>query len=319
MSTLRPAKRALAILWSDIHISSECPPARKAEPDWYVAQGRYLDEVYQLQQDNQCPSIIAGDITNIWNETPECIAFVFRRLVKSYAIPGNHCLPYHRYEARGRAVYGALCAGGKIRDLPMRTALPVESNGIKLQLYGTPYGFEPHPVALPEEGEGLKIAVVHKFIWTKATGYSGAPEDGRLGKIKEKLKGYNVAVVGDNHRGFLHDPKDGNCIILNSGCTIPRRSDERDLRPSVGLLKQDGTVERYYLDTSKDKWADPEDVAKDVAKALDLGRFTKAMNELTNNPLDFREAVLRHIRSNKDDMPEEVRCNLLAFMEPKKK
>ena len=44
--------KVLAILCSDIHLSHNAPVARSAEPDWYIAMKRPLDEIADLAKAN---------------------------------------------------------------------------------------------------------------------------------------------------------------------------------------------------------------------------------------------------------------------------
>jgi hypothetical protein len=73
--------------------------------------------------------------------------------------------------------------------------------------------------------------------------------------------------------------------------------DERKSKPSVGLLYEDGTVAREYLDTSKDLWIDIEDAIN--PEVVGMRDFIDGLKNLESDSFDFREEVERYISDNK--------------------
>src|SRR4051812_12555947 len=66
-------------LWcSDIHLSHKPPIARSAEPCWYSAMQRQLDELRSVALELDVPIFVAGDIFDRWNPPPELINFAIR-------------------------------------------------------------------------------------------------------------------------------------------------------------------------------------------------------------------------------------------------
>jgi len=122
--------------------------------------------------------------------------------------------------------------------------------------------------------------------------------------------GFDVAVFGDNHRAFSGMSTDGCTVVINPGCLIPRKSDERRLGPSVYLLHDDSTVERVKLDTSEDKWVNEdvfdclhnEDVEGISRLVEEMGsRLIEELGSLASDSLDFEAAVRRYCDQEKVD------------------
>ena len=287
--------KPIAVLLADIHLSHNPPVARTAESDWYAAQDRILKQVCDLQKQMGVPVICAGDIFDKWNVTPELINWAIDHLPKMLAVPGQHDLPLHRFEDVAKSAYCTLEKAGVIvtPDVlahPVALVNPVANADV----YGFPWGVEIKKPPVPKDGR-FAVAVVHSYCWTTDCGYPGAPMENNLTGWARKLKGYSVAVFGDNHQGFFAKP--GGCTVYNCGCLIPRKSDERHLGSSVGLLFSDAHVERRDLDTTEDKWLDVADEAL-ATESVGLEEFLEELGQLNFADLDFKEAVTRYVRDN---------------------
>lgn len=289
--------KVIAIFCADLHLSHTPPVARSAEPDWYAAMARPLKELRELAERYGCPVICAGDVFDRWNSPPELINFAMGELPEMYAIPGQHDLPHHNYDDIKRSAYWTLVIAGVVKEIDpiFRTAIP--GGAI---LYGFPWGKEVEGLdeQLLKECpiDVLRVAVIHAYCWLGKSGYPNSPKGSHLSRYGARLKGYDVAVFGDNHQGFVADYE---CMVFNCGCLIPRRQDEREYKPAVGLLLDDGSVQRHELDTSQDKWLDVEDDPVGTGSVEGLDEFLDTLNELDVHCLDFREAVVRYLDENK--------------------
>lgn len=275
----------VAIALSDIHLSAIAPSARN-DADWYSAMARPWVEIKALANKHSCPILCAGDVFDKWNPPPELINFAIRTLPKMYAIPGQHDLPYHRYSDIQRSAYWTLVECGTLIDLKPGKMEPVSD---WFAVMGFPWTHEPKPWVMGEPIQGFNIALVHKYVWTKKTGYPGAPLDGHLFKFRASLKGYRVACVGDNHQGSL--TLDGKTTVLNCGGLLRRKTDEKDYKPSVGLIWNNGHVSRHYLDTSEDVLLEKVDLVNALEVDGGFNQYLDTMRALGNSTLDFIEAV----------------------------
>ena len=148
-----------------------------------------------------------------------------------------------------------------------------------------------------ETFDGIRLAIVHAYCWIDGHAYPGVPMGNRLAGWEDKLTGYSAAAFGDNHDGFL--AKCGEIDVLNCGCLIRRKRDELKYLPTVGLLHDDGHIERVFLDCSEDKWLDPEEqVGGRGDLDAGLGEFLEELRNGETEFTDFRTAVLRYIKDN---------------------
>lgn len=280
----------IAVLCSDIHLCHMAPVARSVEPDWYAAMKRSLDQLEEISQEVQAPIICGGDIFDRYNPPPELINFAMQHLPEMYAVPGQHDLPYHNYMDRERSAYFTLVLKGVVGPLD-EDHVPWDSNP-RFNLFGYPWGREWKPT---KRASKPNILVAHRYVWQRGSGYPGAPKELLAGNLPS-LEGYDVAVFGDNHQPFF--TKHRGCLVVNPGCLIPRKADERSIRPGVYLLRDDLTVARRELDTSEDKWLEPEDAG--TAAELDgLQDFIDELRALDADSLDFEAAIRRYCEENK--------------------
>lgn len=280
------------IVCSDIHLSDKAPAWRSAEPDWFAAMARPLQELRYLQQLHHCPVVIAGDLFDRFDPSPALINFALAQLPFCYAVPGQHDLPHHNYQDVKRTAYWTLVEAGRVVDL--KPGRPRAVPGARL--FAFPWG---HPLAANGETpplEGLRVAVAHHYVWAEGHGFPGAPPGQRVGALRASLAGYDVAVFGDNHKGFC-SRKPGRATIINCGGFMRRKSDEENYRPRVWLVRGDGSVEPHALDTAADRHVGevaalrPEPVLPQGQGRQAVSVFLGELAGASSEPLDFEEAV----------------------------
>jgi Calcineurin-like phosphoesterase len=277
-----------AIFCADLHLCHTAPLARAGEKDWYLAMQRVLDELRDLRNKyDYCPIVVAGDIFDRWNAQPELINFALEALPDCYAIPGNHDLPHHQFADIGKSAFYTLVKAEKI--IPINPGETAGANA--LRFHGFPCGHEVRPFTMPVNSMVREIAVIHQYIWAEGTGHTDADQEAHTSKWAKRLKGYDVAVFGDNHQGFSKG------TVWNCGSMMRRRADQKDYRPSVGLLKKDGTVIRHHLDCSKDIFTED---AVELAEQLYEGTaaFLAELGASAGHAIDFLEALTRFLDKN---------------------
>ena len=309
----KKTNKVIAILCADIHLSLKPPIWRSAEPDWFEAMKRPLDEIKFLQRKFDCPVICAGDVFDKWNSSAELINFAIDNLPQNfYSIPGQHDLPLHNYQDIEKSAYWTLVEASKIINLEGGNPLEIKKYHIKL--YGFPYGVKIKPLERKTEGY-IHIAVIHEYRCSnKNTAYPNAPEESYLRMNEKNLIGYDVIVYGDNHKGFI-TKVNSNSTIFNCGTLMRRHSDEIDYKPQTGLLYEDGRVETYYLDTLKDKYLETSD-NRVVESNFDMKELFKALEKLDDTALDFVVAMKRYLKDKKID--KKVTDIILECMENEK-
>lgn len=292
--------KRIAVLLSDMHLSQTAPVARSAEPNWFDTIRRQWKPISETARKHDIPIVIAGDIFDRWNVSPEVINLAIELFtdLEIFAIPGQHDLPNHNYDQMHRSAYGVLTKSHVIENLPPKQYIEIIFNDSRmgkdnnLILYGYPWGYEPRPIK-PRPSNSIHLAVVHKYLWIDGVGYPGAPEETRLTKNTVKmLQGYHAAVIGDNHQHF-HDKH-----IFNCGGFIPRKSDERHYTPCYGVLWSDSRITKHLLPTETDKWISTFN-HKEIAKQNNLTDFVGMLESLGGEQLEFTSTVKLYLDKNR--------------------
>ena len=313
---LMPKANVIAVLISDLHLSLRQPSCR-ADKDWMAVQANYLEQVREEAGPyDRIPVLCAGDIFDRWNPPPELINFALKHLPpKMLCVPGQHDLPNHNISDMHRSGYGVLKRAGKITDLSQCTSggnhqCYVHKDGdFVARGFGWDQDIESPVYESLKMPQTLHIALIHKYCWMEGKSYPDAPADANVNAFRKQLKGYDVAVFGDNHKRFMTEV--GKCTVVNCGGFIRRKSDEIGRKPSMGLLHSDGTVTWKRLDTSQDLFHEGEDKRDEVA--VDMKDFIDELFKLGEQGLDFVEAVKNHLRD--DDIKPEVKQIILKSLE----
>lgn len=287
----------IAILTSDLHLSLSRPICRD-DDDWMETQAFYLGQIKQQADKYNAPVICAGDIFDKWNSSAELINFALEHLPdEMICVAGQHDLPLHSWEDRKRSAYWTLVQAEKIHDIT--EGLCIIPKGQKFVAHGFGWNVDLEPLGEHRDiaNHLPHLAVIHRYCWTDGKSYPDAPREGKVSAWKKSLKGYDAAVVGDNHIGFL--TKCGECNLLNCGTFIRRKSDEVKRTPRLGFLFPDGSIKTKKLDTSIDKFSLKAEEKKE--NAIDMKEFLDGLESLGEGALDFKQAVLNHLRDDNVD------------------
>lgn len=294
----------IAILCDDLHFSHDVPLARaETRTEWYACMAGYCKQLTSIAGPDprirffhsprpRVPIICAGDVLHKWDSPPELVNFLIKHMPMIYSVAGNHDLPFHSLENIRRSAYWTLVEADKIRHLDFYKEVRYEN---EMQICGFSCGQEIRP---PLGNIGIWIAVIHDYIWwTPKDAYKGAPREKQLRFQLERLKGYDVALFGDNHSAICYnadkeEPK-GNSTVFNAGTFMRRRSDERSHEPHVGILYSDGSIKRKYLDTSKDKWREEVYIIEENLAELQPNEVAETLRSLSDVGSNFSEAIRR--------------------------
>jgi len=300
MSDVREG-HVVAILCADIHLSEKAPLARKGEHDWFAAMARPLEEIKEIQRKHQCAVVCAGDVFDKPCPSSNLLNFAIHNLPCMWAIPGQHDLPYHDLQRIEESGFYTLVIADKIYPIEKRHQY---SSGLSLS--GFPWG-----VPLEKcDSDGFSIAVVHAYCWEKGFSFPGADKKFHAKSHAKNLKGYDVAVFGDNHTPF--ERKYGDTTVFNCGSIMRRTIDQKNHRPSVGLLYDDGTIERHYLDISKDVFEErAENLVEDLKDNAKIKDFLVELQGLQTEGLDFVQAVKNYAEAEER---KELRDLLLEIV-----
>lgn len=289
----------IAILCSDLHFSHNAPVARSAEPDWYVVQKRYIDELASVQKKcGMVPIVVAGDIFDRWQShasPAELVNFLIDALPpKIYAVPGQHDLPTHNYQERHRSPYGTLIRSKAVAEILPDEPIICDSGVV---LHGFPWGFDLHPLKDKQTygSSYTHLAVVHSYIWKMGCSYPDAPREQRADCYRPGLIGYDAAVFGDNHIGFMLGES-----LLNCGTFLRRKSDERSYRPCIGIIFRGGRILQHFLDVSGDLWLDNTTSAvAGVQIKTNMDAVLQSLQSIDDDSLNFRTSLNRYMEVEK--------------------
>lgn len=268
--------------------------------------------------------MIAGDVFDTWKVSPETVNRAIQEFSEFdcgvFAIPGQHDLLHHNYRDIKLTSYWTLVEAKAITDLaPGVHILKQEDKRWTLEVHSFPWGTE---LKRCKEKRLTKrhsrIALVHAYIWVETAGYHGAPvARDALRYAAENLRGYDVGVFGDNHKGFGYKDAKRGFVVLNCGGFAPRKSDEREYKPWFGVIT-DGLQVHTFHNIMKVKWDDDliQDLADhndDKGKPVDLESLVEILDNLGEQSLDFKTAIDRYLLEEK--VPSSVRQIILTAME----
>jgi len=292
----------IAVLCSDLHLCHTAPASRSVEPDWYAAMQRPVEQIRAIATELDVPVICGGDVFDKWHCPNELVNWALHYLPNMYSVPGQHDLPHHNMKEIRRSAYWTLVEAGKIMNL----------NGVARKIGDSIFtlgcGWETEiPKDHDRMADRVNLITLHRYVWKAGYGFPGAPVEARAGILGKSLEGYDVALFGDNHKGFSVRTKTG-CLIWNNGAMMNRHSDEQQSQPRVGLLQEDGTVEERLLDVSDDLWVDMgEDVPVD--DNVEMTELLDKLKKLGPDSLNFRKTVREYLQGN--DEPPAVQKMLL--------
>lgn len=286
MPTMRKtdnSKQVIAIACADIHLSSMPPAARAGEPDWFKAMRRPLDELKRLQSKcENVPILCAGDVFHHWKSSPELINFAIDNLPEMYSIPGQHDMPYHSTEEMEKSAYETL-----VKTQTLLSVTEIGRGIAEAIVFGFEWGAKVTPPLPIVKDYHLHICLHHAYRWIDGSGFTGAEDQTKIEDRPKEYKGYEVIVIGDNHKSwdveFDHQMK-----VFNVGSFMRRNADQTAHRPRVGIVFDDGKVGTYYFDTSKDVFDgttnltpdDEEKLAQLRAGSLDIGAFAELQRQI---------------------------------------
>lgn len=296
MSDLSSDNPVIALAVADLHITSEPPISRSGEPSWEAVIQRQFRDLRSLQkQHDNVPILCAGDVFQKWNSDAETINLALTYLPQMIAIPGQHDLPYHALNELKKTAFGVLEKAGKI--VYVEGSLEVQGPGGSFSVHGFPWGVSVAPLPAEKKKKGhLHIALIHAYCWNGNAKHLGASEQSEVKNFD--LKGYDVAVFGDNHKSF--DSTQQRCIVFNCGGFFRRNSDEVVHRPRVGLIHRDGSVESHFLDITQDVFLSK--TGKDYPKAeefLSVAEFVEELTTMKKGSINFIESLEVYQKTHK--------------------
>jgi DNA repair exonuclease SbcCD nuclease subunit len=290
-------KHADAILSADWHLREDQPEAWTE--DYREALGDTLDFVNELQQEHECPILVAGDLFDRHGGSlrkwvsPGFQRWVMEHLPQNiWCVPGQHDLPQHNINAYDKSCLAVLEEAGRIRVM-LDDSLSMAFN---LHMRGFPYGAE---LTGPEKSERESvplIALVHAMTFRRRKPYPGceAPNGNAL---MDQMKGFDLIVTGDNHQPFTVE-KDGR-LLVNSGSLMRMTAAQIDHEPRVYLWDAEtNTVEPVFI-PQREGALSRDHIEKMNERDDRIDAFVEALEDDVEIGLCFEDNLKSFLNSNK--------------------
>lgn len=296
-----PKRDPIAVALSDTHIRYQTPRARSLEPSWEAVMARHWNEIRNVAGELEVPVIHAGDLFHKWNTPPETINFALTIIPPMYAVPGQHDMPHHRSSDLSDSAYWTCVMAERVMHLDGPET--IEIHGHEIVLYPFGWGSSLLPLARKKTDRRIHIAVVHESIYLTQE-HAGVSESQLVTGWGSRLSGYDFAVFGDNHGGFL--AKVGGCQVINCGGMIPTNTDQRNKPTGYAVLYSDGTTERRWFDSSEDLWTpDYKSALRDEKESSAVRSIVQALSEFSDMDLNFERTCEATLQAAGSTISEE--------------
>ena len=274
------------ILTSDWHLREDQPTCRT--DDYQKAQAKKVKFMRVLQEEFECPIIVAGDLLDTWHVSPYFEGWLIRNLPKRInVIQGQHDLKQHNLALHRKTSLNVLESAGVVKVLkPGRSY----ATGQSTTLYAYPYGTALS--GLPRNTRtDRRIAVCHTLAYYKKKPFPGAPSEGNAFNIMKKLKGFDLIVTGDNHQPFSLEHK--GQLMVNCGSLMRMDANQGNYKPRVYLWNaktnkkktvylpiKENVVSREHIEEKEERDERVEAFVKRLRKDCEIGfSFRKNLKE----------------------------------------
>ena len=226
-------KKADLILCSDFHLRETVPQCRT--DDFWETQWEKVVFIRTLQQEHNCPVLMAGDLFHHWKPSPNLLSYAYDILPRDFhCVYGQHDLPQHNWQNREKSGMHNLATVGAVTLLD-----------------GAHWGDDPELLTYPSfEIEDRKILVWHRMIWQGKRLWPGQTDPSSVAVLK-KYPEYDLVLTGDNHKAFTEEYK--GRLLVNPGSLTRQTAGQIDFKPRVYLYSaDDNTARPVYLPIPND-------------------------------------------------------------------
>jgi predicted phosphodiesterase/5-methylcytosine-specific restriction endonuclease McrA len=268
------------ILMADIHLREDIPICRM--DNIIDVEIKKLQFVKDLQKEQQCPVVVAGDLFHHWKPSPYLLTIAMKHLPENlWVIAGNHDLPQHSMNLLDKSGLYTLVHAGKVRFLR-----------------GTHWGQipeEPSLIFKTNNGEVRKILVWHTMTYTDKEPYPNCPDPPAI-KLLKKYPEYDLIVTGDNHETFVEEYQ--GRLLVNPGSLMRMTAAQINHRPCVFLwYANTNTVEPVYLPIENDV-VSREHIAKTEQRNERIDAFISRLDGDWKVATSFEENLKRFEKAN---------------------
>ena len=289
--------RADLIISADWHIREDQPVCRV--DNFIKAQTKKWAFIKWLQEEHECPIIVAGDIFNHWKPSPKLLSWAFENIPDYViAIPGNHDLPAHNLANIDKSGIHTLASGGKIDLLTKGHGIRKKittPNGFEIEIFGFPFGT---PLRNIKTSNSYQIAVIHSFVYQGKESFPGAALVGdTASSLCKSLNGFDLIITGDNHQTITAQVKD--TILVNAGSITRTTASQTKHKPCVFLwYAETHTIEQVFLPIEEDVIS-REHIEAEEQKKERTSVFIQRLSEDIEISNSFKHNMKMYLSKNK--------------------
>lgn len=290
------SKKPDAILTADWHIRETTPLCRT--DDFLKTQLNKIKQIREIQEKyNNIPILLAGDIFHQWKVFPKLLSTSISWMPDNiFSVPGNHDLPAHSFERLEESAYYTLFCADKIHSCINEGGIcaPITLfKKLNFVAYGFPFGSKLSPNK-HRNNRNRSVAIVHELTYKSKKPFPGKILESK--QIIKKLKGYDLIVIGDNHKPFTRKYK--GQLLVNPGSITRQRTSETH-KPKVYLWYADtNEVEPVYLEIKKNVIS-KEHIEEEKERDERIEKFIDMLDEDLDMGLDFKNNMRIFFSENK--------------------
>jgi hypothetical protein len=157
----------------------------------------------------------------------------------------------------------------------------------------------------------VTLAVCHRYCWIEGNVHPGARPEDHADALRKELAGFDAAVFGDNHSGFLASRRAGDTAVLNCGTLMRRTTAEVKYSPAYGVLYTNGCFARVQSTApAKDRFREGSPLETVAGLSPDLVALIEdlpdQMSDQAAGLRDFRHELMRRLKGLSPDTRREV-------------
>lgn len=287
------------IITADWHLfEKERNPPCRLDSIW-DAQWDKVKQIIAIQEEYECPIVVAGDVFNHWKTSPHLLNKCIKTLPFGaiHSIIGNHDMPQHNLKFMQKSGLDVLFHTETIQ---------------KIQLQGD-WGFNNKdviPQAIGRTKTGTKFAIVHMMTWKGKRPWSGCT-DPEANEVFDMFPDADLIITGHNHKTFT--ARKGKRVLINPGSLTRHKADQVNHKPCVFLWNAEtNTYKIHYLKIKKNVISrDHIEIKKNKDKRINA--FIEKLKDGWDLSLSFEDNLERAFKEN--DTPNKIKELILKWME----
>lgn len=275
------------LITSDWHIRNTTPKARL--DNYQAALWNKVEQIMALAKEHDAHILFGGDLFDVPKSAIESTVKLVSTLGNQFlcGIPGQHDLPNHLIKNIDKCSFGLMLECGYVRGL--EGSVEFEDTSVHFFPWGSSLGPRKEP------GLAYNIAVCHTLTYKGKSDIGGI----KAKTLLRKMKGFDLIVVGDNHKTFVveHEGR----YLVSPGSLMRQDADQFDHEPSVFLWKAgpNSVPERIRLKvTASTRVLTREHLDRQKERESRLDAFIETVNTKYDVDINFMDNLKKFMNKN---------------------